>query len=299
MTDRKQPERRGLGRGLSALMADVSPDAASAETTAQPERQLPIEKLQGNPAQPRKLFSEADLDDLTRSIAAKGVLQPLIVRPHPTAADQFEIVAGERRWRAAQRARLHSVPVIVRDLSDDEMLEIAIIENIQRADLNPIEEANGYKQLMDRFSHTQEQMAQALGKSRSHIANLLRLLNLPELVQTHVREGRLSAGHARALVASDDPVLLSGKIIADQLSVRDTEALVKKGKAPKSPVKDLTKVEKDADTRALEADLSASLGMKVQIDHSEAKQSGSVTISYTSLEQLDAICQILSYPSRN
>ncbi|MEO1555540.1 MAG: ParB/RepB/Spo0J family partition protein, partial [Pseudomonadota bacterium] len=190
-------KKRGLGRGLSALMADVSEINETTASQTASDQQIPIEQIHPNPNQPRKRFDSAPLDDLVASIKEKGVLQPLIVRP---SGDDYEIVAGERRWRAAQQAQLHTLPVIVREFSDIEVLEVAIIENIQRADLNPVEEAAGYRQLMDKFGHTQGKLAEALGKSRSHIANLLRLLTLPESVQTYVSEGVLSAGHARALI---------------------------------------------------------------------------------------------------
>ena len=213
------------------------------------------------------------------------------------AEDRFEIVAGERRWRAAQIAQLHEIPVIVREFSDTEVLEVAIIENIQRADLNPIEEAAGYRQLMDRFGHTQEKMSEALGKSRSHIANLLRLLTLPEAVLDHVRKGDLSAGHARALVTANDPLRLAQQIIREGLSVRATEALVKKAEAGSEespgPKRDVSGTEKDADTKALEADLSATLGMKVVLTHRPGQESGQMTLHYGSLEELDDLCRML------
>ena len=227
MGDKKS---RGLGRGLSALMADVAPKAeepVSSAEVSRSDRSVPIELVFPNPDQPRRTFDEEKLDELTESIKSKGIFQPLIVRQRPGNQQQFEIVAGERRWRAAQRAKLHQVPVIVREFTDTEVLEIAIIENIQRADLNPVEEAAGYRQLMDRFGHTQEKLAEALGKSRSHIANLLRLLNLPDDVQGYLVSGQLSAGHARALITSDHPSELAKKIIAGGLSVRETERLVK------------------------------------------------------------------------
>ena len=199
--------KRGLGRGLSALMSDVAETEAVASTgPSSADRLIPIEQISPNPDQPRKRFTDEDLDDLTNPIREKGVIQPLIVRTRDD--DTFEIVAGERRWRAAQLAQQHELPIIVRDFTDAEVLEVAIIENIQRADLNPVEEAAGYRQLMDKFGHTQEKMAEALGKSRSHIANLLRLLNLPDLVLEMLRNGDLSAGHARALVPAEDPVAL-------------------------------------------------------------------------------------------
>ena len=288
--------KRGLGRGLSALMSDVAETekVASAGPVAA-ERRLPIERISPNPEQPRKRFSETDLADLASSIKEKGIIQPLIVRQ--LAEDRFEIVAGERRWRAAQIAQLHEIPVIVREFSDTEVLEVAIIENIQRADLNPIEEAAGYRQLMDRFGHTQEKMSEALGKSRSHIANLLRLLTLPETVLDHVRKGDLSAGHARALVTANDPLRLAQQIIREGLSVRATEALVKKAEAGSEespgPKRDVSGTEKDADTKALEADLSATLGMKVVLTHRPGQESGQMTLHYGSLEELDDLCRML------
>lgn len=292
----KSAKPRGLGRGLSALMADVHPQAPVASDTGAPrsDRTVPIERLAANPDQPRRRFDEADLSDLAASIREKGVLQPLIVRPK---GDKFEIVAGERRWRAAQLAQLHEMPVIVRDFNDTEVLEIAIIENIQRADLNPIEEAAGYRQLMDRFGHTQEKLAEALGKSRSHIANLLRLLNLPSEVLDLVREGQISAGHARALITADNPVELARKVVQQDLSVRETEKLAK-GIPPKSKSSAGTRAErsgeKDADTKALEGDLSAALGMTVTIDHQPGQESGQITIRYASLDDLDSLCALLA-----
>lgn len=289
--------KRGLGRGLSALMSDVAAPAVDA-APRRPDLHVPLDKVFANPDQPRRSFDADALDDLANSIREKGVIQPLIVRPRPGRDGEYQIVAGERRWRAAQMARLHELPVLVRDLDDTEVLELAIIENIQRADLNPIEEAAGYRQLMDRFGHTQEKLAEALGKSRSHIANLLRLLTLPAEVMDHVRAGRLSAGHARALVTSDNAADLARKIIADGLSVRDTEKLAKKpvtnifteGGA-KPPRRSL---EKDADTRALEADLTANLNLSVEISHSAGAESGQVIIRYSNLDELDELCRALS-----
>lgn len=297
MTDKK-PERRGLGRGLSALMADV--DIASTRETPtisggnQP-LEVAIELVNPNPDQPRKDFTENDLNDLAASIAERGIIQPLIVREFG-AAGSYQIVAGERRWRAAQRAKLHTVPVVVRDFNDTEVLEVAIIENIQRADLNAVEEALGYRQLQDKFGHTQEQLSSALGKSRSHIANLMRLLNLPNEIQGWLREGKLSAGHARALITSDNPVEIAKQIIAKGLSVRDVERLVKaKPVAKKDPNKvKMGSVAKDADTRALENDLTATLGMRVQIDHKDGQESGKVTIDYRDFGQLDELCRRLA-----
>lgn len=293
MADRKS-ERRGLGRGLSALMADVHFDAPDDRMSDRPRRAdatLPVEKLEPNPDQPRRDFAAEALDELAASIRAKGIIQPLIVRKNPRKSDSYEIVAGERRWRAAQMAQLHDVPVLIRDFTDTEVLEVAIIENIQRADLNAIEEAQGYRQLMDRFGHTQEKLAEGLAKSRSHIANLLRLLTLPAEVQTWLREGKLTAGHARALVTTEDPVGLASQIIARGLSVRETERLAK---APaKKPAPRRARPEKDADTRVLEQDLSAHLRMKVVIDH-RGHDGGNLIITYKTLDQLDELCQVLN-----
>ncbi len=288
MSERK-PERRGLGRGLSALMAEVTPPDQQSDALARNRVQhLPVERLAPNPDQPRRHFDETALAELAASIREKGVIQPLIVRER---GDGYEIVAGERRWRAAQRAQLHEVPVVIRSFSDTEVLEIAIIENIQRTDLNPVEEAMGYRALIDRFGHTQEKLAGAMGKSRSHIANLLRLLSLPEDVQTMLRDGRLSAGHARALITSPDSSALAQQVVQKGLSVRQAEALSKSSK----PGQKKRRPEKDADTRGLENDLSAVLGMKVQITDSGGG-SGTLTVSYASLEQLDALCAIIGTP---
>lgn len=298
MAEKKEP-RRGLGRGLSALMADVTPveESAATESTRRPDRLVPIESVSANPDQPRRTFTQSQLQELADSIRTKGVLQPLIVRPDPADAARFQIVAGERRWRAAQMAQLHEIPVLVREFDDTEVLEVAIIENIQRADLNPIEEAAGYRQLMFKFGHTQEKLAEALGKSRSHIANLMRLLNLPETVQTMVVEGQISAGHARTLITAPNPEELARTIASKGLSVRAAEQLARKSEtaAPRRKAKDgAFGFDKDADTKALEADLSAALGMKVQIDHPPGHEKGRVTISYDTLEQLDSLCAILS-----
>ena len=288
-------KRRGLGRGLSALMADVAETQTVASEGAA-EQYVPIEKISPNPEQPRKRFDPQDLDDLANSIREKGVIQPLIVRRRDDGT--FEIVAGERRWRASQMAQLHELPIIVREFTDVEVLEVAIIENIQRADLNSIEEAAGYRQLMDRFGHTQEKMAEALGKSRSHIANLLRLLNLPENVLEMVRQGDLTAGHARTLVPSKNPEKLAKQIIAGGLSVRAAEALIKKEHQAESdsPKQRASKSagEKDADTRALEGDLSANLGLKVTLNHKPGQEAGQMVLHYTTMDELDELCQRLS-----
>ena len=287
MSERK--DRRGLGRGLTALMADIGAPNPEAEAPRRPDMAVPIERLQPNPDQPRRDFPAEALEELAASIRTRGILQPLIVRPDPENPEHYQIVAGERRWRAAQMARLHAVPVVIRQLSDAEVLEIAIIENIQRADLNALEEAKGYRELMDRFGHTQDRLAEALGKSRSHIANLLRLLTLPEPVQQHLREGRLSAGHARALITAPDPAALAQRVIAQGLSVRATEALAR-GDAPAR--KRSGARTKDADTVALEQDLSAGLGMSVTIEHQPGGD-GRLSIRYKSLDELDRLCQTL------
>jgi len=286
-------EKRGLGRGLSALMADIEPAAQNGTVGAAPDRLGAIERIEPNPDQPRRDFSKDDLADLAASIRTKGVIQPLIVRPLPSDPDKYQIVAGERRWRAAQMAQVHELPVVVRELSDTEVLEIAIIENVQRADLNAIEEALGYRQLQDRFGHTQEQLATALGKSRSHITNLLRLLNLPDDVQAMLREGSLSSGHARALITSANASELARIVVKQGLSVRETEKLVKAPKAQTKPTAKSAK-SKDADTVALEGDLTASLGMKVGIDHKPGGESGVVTIQYKDFAQLDDVCRLLA-----
>ncbi len=296
----KKGKSRGLGRGLSALMADVT-EAETATTQAAPstraEHIVPIEQIVPNPDQPRRSFTKGQLEELSASIREKGVIQPLIVREKPGHDGLFEIVAGERRWRAAQMAQLHELPVVVREFDDTEVLEIAIIENIQRADLNPVEEAAGYRQLMDRFGHTQEKLSEVLGKSRSYIANLVRLLGLPEQVQTYLRNGDLSAGHARALITADDPVALARKVVEKGLSVRETEQLAKKKSnifADESQKPTRRKIEKDADTKALEGDLTANLGMKVSLDHKSGQEAGQMVIKYKSLDDLDALCRILS-----
>ncbi|WP_420585540.1 ParB/RepB/Spo0J family partition protein [Ruegeria sp.] len=293
----KKGKPRGLGRGLSALMADVTQEAEGLAPSEprRPDMKVPIEKLRANPNQPRRTFLPEQLDELAASVKEKGIIQPLIVRE--ISGGEYEIVAGERRWRAAQMAQLHDIPVIVREFDDTEVLEVAIIENIQRADLNAVEEAAGYKQLMDRFGHTQEKLAEALGKSRSHIANLLRLLSLPLDVQTLVIEGKLSAGHARALITAENPSELAKIVVKDGLSVRATEALVKKQQgdpvkaAPRSRNLDAGK---DADTRALEKDLSAILAMKVSINHKAGTETGQVVLTYENLDQLDDLCAKLS-----
>lgn len=291
----KKSERRGLGRGLSALMADINltNGAAPPASARRPDLLLPIEEIVPNPNQPRRTFEPAALKELADSIRQKGIIQPLIVRQIADSG-KYEIVAGERRWRAAQIAQLHAVPAVLREFSDSEVLEIAIIENIQRAELNSIEEALAYRQLMDRFGHTQEKLAEALSRSRSHIANILRLLNLPDDVQSMVATGKLSAGHARALVTAPNAGELALKVVGKGLSVRETEDLVRKaGLEGLAPRRKRAREDKDADTRALENDLAAGLGMGVRIDHDHSG-GGKMTLTYRSLDQLDLLCSALS-----
>ena len=294
MVERKG-KSRGLGRGLSSLMGDINNDPISSSANSENqtlEKLVPVEKIYPNPNQPRKTFQEEKLIELANSIKTKGVVQPLIVRKKQGTKESFEIVAGERRWRAAQRAQIHELPVIVREFTDTEVLEIAIIENVQRADLNPVEEALGYKNLMDNFNHTQEGLSKEIGKSRSHIANLLRLLNLPAEVQDFLISGKLTAGHARALVTCDNPLALAKQIISQGLSVRDAELLAKKASLKESKTKNKTN-EKPADTVILESDLSAALKMKVSINHEEGKEKGLLSITYKTLDELDRICEKL------
>lgn len=282
---------RGLGRGLSALLNDGDMSDAP-EAAGKGAKTIPIEEISANPDQPRRTFSEEDLKSLAASISEKGLLQPVLIRPAPSG-DGYQIVAGERRWRAAQLARLHEIPVLVRDLTDRETLEIAIVENVQRTDLNPVEEGRAYKQLVDRFDHTQDEIARAVGKSRSHIANMMRLLGLPASVLDHLASGRLTMGHARAIATAPNPEVLADNIVSQGLSVRQAETLMKAPKSKKAPEIKSVSSAKDADTRALEQDLSHRLGLTVEIDHGKG-EAGRVTINYSRLEQLDDICRRLN-----
>ena len=294
MVERKG-KSRGLGRGLSSLMGDFNNEPLTSNENSENqtiEKLVPVEKIYPNPNQPRKSFQEEKLIELANSIKTKGIVQPLIVRKKKGTKESFEIVAGERRWRAAQRAQVHELPVIIKEFTDIEVLEIAIIENVQRADLNPIEEALGYKNLMENFDHTQDGLSKEIGKSRSHIANLLRLLNLPSAVQELLISGQLTAGHARALVTCDNPLAMAKKIISLGLSVRDTERLTKNVSEKKVSNKTKTK-EKPADTVLLEAELSAALKMKVSINHEKGKEKGLISIAYKSLDELDRISEVL------
>jgi ParB family chromosome partitioning protein len=281
--------RPRLGRGLAALIGDAGGEAAAIDRL-RGQRVVPIEFLRPNPRNPRKDFNEAELDDLTASIRERGILQPILVRTITGVADAYEIVAGERRWRAAQRASVHDVPIILIEADEKAALEIAVIENVQRADLNALEEAMGYEQLGNEFGYSQTDLARVIGKSRSHIANTLRLLKLPKLSRRMLAEGHLSAGHARALLAVADPDAIARRIVDQGLTVRDVERIAQKeaengqanGKARPS------RAEKDTDTRALEKDLSDALGLAVSIDGRGER--GEVRIRYKALEQLDALC---------
>lgn len=291
----KRPQ--GLGRGLSALLGDVSreepvaPSASMASTKA--IQSIEVALIQPHPEQPRRHFDDDALAELADSISKRGVIQPIIVRPH---GGGFQLVAGERRWRAAQRAQLHRIPAIIRDFDDAETLEIALIENIQREDLNPIEEAEAYRKLIAEFHHSQEALGRLVGKSRSHIANLMRLLDLPTAVQQQVVEQKLSMGHARALIGAPDCEALARTVEAKGLSVRDTEQLVrrsKKGPNAAPQARQRRDVAKDPDIAALEQHLADILGLKVDISHGEGA-AGTLSLRYSTLDQLDMLCQRLS-----
>lgn len=276
-------EKKRLGRGLAALIGDNAPESMVVER-ARGDRKVPIELMRPNPRNPRVTFDESDLDELAASIKEKGIVQPVLVRTRQIDGFQYEIIAGERRWRAAQRVGLPDVPVIIRDVSDQEALELAIIENVQRADLSPLEEARGYDQLLREFEYTQNDLGGVIGKSRSYVANTLRLLKLPETVKAHLDSGQLTAGHARTLITADDPEALAKEIIEGGLTVRDAESLAQRPKkTEKSPAP-----EKDADTKALEQKLEEVLGLISVIKH-KANGSGELRIKYKTVEQLDYI----------
>jgi ParB family transcriptional regulator, chromosome partitioning protein len=279
-------QKSRLGRGLASLIGEPM----SAQTQLPPEgeqRLVPIDQLRGGSFNPRKDFREEELQELADSIRQKGLVQPILARPDPGTGG-YEIVAGERRWRASQRAGLHVVPVIVRELSDQDVLELAIIENVQRADLNAIEEATGYHDLIERFGYTQEKLAEVIGKSRSHLANTLRLLKLPPYVIELVRTGKLTSGHGRALVGRDDAEILAERIVAQDLTVRDIEALVQAGPVAETASVARKTREKDPDTKAFEKELSDLLGLKVEIKRGSG-ESGLMTIKYGNFDQLDYI----------
>ncbi len=289
----EEAARSRLGRGLAALMGDVGTEAATAEHNPRGPRRLPLAFLRPNPRNPRKAYDGNDLDDLTASIREKGIVQPIVVRTIKGAAEAYEIIAGERRWRAAQKAGLHEVPVVVHEASDKEALELALVENIQRADLNPLEEALGYQQLIDEHQYGQAELATVIGKSRSHIANTLRLLKLPPLVQEYLREGKLTAGHARALITLADPEAAARRIVEAGLSVREAEAMGEAAPETKSATGRRARAVKDADTLVLEKSLADALGLAVTIAH--RGDGGEVRVAYSTLEQLDEVCRRLRY----
>lgn len=284
----EEPHRSRLGRGLAALIGDVGEEPVAGERP-RPQRRAPIAQLRASRANPRRTFREDDLEELTASVREKGVIQPILVRRLPGEAESFEIIAGERRWRAAQRAGVHDAPIVVLDVTEREALEIAIVENVQRADLNAMDEAAGYEQLRAQFSYTQEDLARVIGKSRSHIANTLRLLKLPEAVKAHVEAGALSAGHARALLALPDPEAAAKRAVDKGLSVREVEAMARAPEvksAPKAP-----KPDRDADLVALERELETALGLDVTL--SPKASGGTLAIRYASLDQLDMLVRRL------
>jgi ParB family chromosome partitioning protein len=283
-----QQTKRRLGRGLAALIGEEVKDEQRAADTKL-LRLVPIEFLHANPNNPRKAFRDEELDDLSRSIRDKGLLQPIVARTRSDGRS-FEIVAGERRWRAAQRAGVHEVPVILRELSDGEALEVALIENIQRADLNALEEARAYQQLMEQFAYTQQQLADALGKSRSHIANTLRLLTLPDAVKRFIEEGSLTAGHARSLIAADDPAQLANEIIKLGLNVRDAEKLSRERTGATSSAQKTRSERSDPNIRAVEQSLLDATGLKVEIAD-RGKDGGRVVVYYKTLDQLEDLCE--------
>ena len=283
--------RSRLGRGLAALMGDVGEETKTVEQ-GRSHRRVPIEFLRPNPRNPRRNFAETELDELAASMRERGIIQPIVVRPVRGASDSYEIIAGERRWRAAQRAGLHVVPIVPLDVSDDEALQLAIIENVQRTDLNPLEEAAGYQALISEFEHSQDAIAKMVGKSRSHVANTLRLLKLPQSVQAYIGEGKISAGHARMLVGQPDPERLAREIVERGLNVRQVEAMAQeRAHASGRAVKARQRGTKDADTAALEKRLSDALGLSVTIDH--RGQGGVLTIRYRDVEQLDEVIRRL------
>lgn len=286
--------KKRLGRGLAALLGDVDTDAEAVER-ARSQRRVPIEFVTPNPNNPRRSFAADDLEDLTRSVREKGIVQPILVRPQPgkpVSDNRYEIIAGERRWRAAQAAGLHEIPVLIQAVSDKEALELAIVENVQRSDLNPIEEARGYQQLLDGFDYTQQDLATVIGKSRSHVANTLRLLKLPDGVQKLLQDGELTAGHAKILVAADDPAALANQIVDGNMSVRAAETLARSAgegqKSSESSQPSASALVKDADTQALENSLSEVLGLLVDLRH-KSNGTGELRVKYKTLDQLDFI----------
>ena len=288
----KRPAQQRLGRGLAALIGEMEavPQPDAPVVPPRPDARVPITSIRANPNNPRREFDGSELDDLAASLRSHGLVQPIVVRTAPDGVG-YEIIAGERRWRAAQLAELDEVPVIVREVSDTEALEIAIVENVQRADLNPIEEALGYRQLIERHDYSQQDLSRVIGKSRSHVANTIRLLKLPDPVQTMLSTGQLTSGHARALITSEDPLPIARRIVGEGLSVRAVEKLAATPKRDANPIRPRSDPDEgsDADRKALERSLSDSLGLKVRLDMRGASK-GTVRIDYASLEQLEALC---------
>ncbi len=285
MTD-SNIQKKGLGRGLSSLMGDVEIPIKENNNKLSDTR-IPISKLRANPLQPRRLFNKESINELAASIKSKGLVQPILVRPSEKNPGDYEIIAGERRWRAAQIAQLHEMPAVIKNLNDVESLEIAIIENVQRSDLTVIEEATGYKKLIESYGHTQEQLSEIVGKSRSHVANIMRLLTLPQSIQDMITEGKISAGHARAIMNSAFPEKLAEKIVSENLSVREAESIAKHGK------NQIKKVRlKDPDTVDLENTLSQKLGLNVEINH-KGNKGGHIKIDYKNLDQLELVTKKL------
>ena len=292
----EESARSRLGRGLAALMGDIGGESQAVER-ARSQRRVPIEFIRANPRNPRKTFSDVELTELADSIRERGIIQPIVTRSR--GDDKFEIIAGERRWRAAQRAGLHEVPIVVLDVSDGEALELAIIENVQRADLNPIEEATGYQALADEYRHSHDDIAKIVGKSRSHIANTLRLLKLSDAIKGYIHSGQLTAGHARALVGQPNAEALAVQIVNRGLNVRQVEALARKeGKSQGREVRGAGGLGKDTDTEALEKRLTDLLGLSVTIDH-RANGGGELHVRYRTLEQLDDVVQRLESGPKN
>ena len=287
-----EARQKGLGRGLSALLGEDDDDYATLDRVRTP-REVPVEQLTPNPFQPRHRFNNDEIEALADSIREHGIIQPIIVRRHFEGSDRYEIIAGERRWRAAQRAQLHQVPIVIRDLDDTKLLEVALVENVQREDLSPLDEASAYQRLIEDFGHTQDALAKIVGKSRSHVANMLRLLGLPDIVKAMLDDGAITAGHARAILAAEDPEGLAQIVVSKQLSVRETEQRAQP-KDPTTPRQRQAQPEKDPDTLALENDISTALGLHVEI-RSSPNHSGEVKIRYGSLEQLDEVCRRLCH----
>jgi ParB family chromosome partitioning protein len=285
------PKPKQLGRGLAALMGESTATDMQELNKSHSFKSVPVENLSPGKYQPRRIIDIDHIEELASSIRDKGILQPIIVRQHPDKISEYEIIAGERRWRAAQRAELHEVPIIIKEFTDQEALEVGLIENLQRQDLSPLEEADGYQRLMEEFGHTQEVMANNIGKSRSHVANMVRLIALPNAIKKMLDDGQLSAGHARALLMAKDPIILAENIVTRGLNVRDTERLIKLQLEPKKEARNNNKA-KDSDTKALENTLRDRLGLNVLI---KAKgKSGTLTISYGNLDQLDELISILA-----